>query len=780
MDFSNQFLVFDGAMGTMLQGVLQAGQAPETLNVTEPEAILAVHKQYVEAGADVVTTNTFGANRLKYHGEIPLEDVIRAGVRAAKQAGAKYVALDVGPTGALLEPLGDAKLSDVTAAFREQISIGVQAGADLILIETMTDLLEAKAALLAAKAVCDKPVFVTMSFQENGRTFLGADAASAALTLSSLGASAVGLNCSLGPEELLPAVETFLRFAAVPVMVQPNAGLPVMRDGETVYNVTPDDFADSVEKMMRLGVRIVGGCCGTSPDYIRKLRTLADSLTPTALAPFHGAAVCSASKCVLLDERTTVIGERINPTGKKKLKDALRTGDDDYIIREALSQKDAGAQILDVNAGLPDIDEAAVLSHLVDELQTVTDLPLQIDSSDPVAVEAAVARYRGKPIVNSVNGKKESLAAILPIVKRYGAAVVGLTLDENGIPATAEERFSIAEKILNTALQYGIPREDVYIDCLVLTASTNQDMVMETVRAVRMVKEKLGLKTVLGVSNVSFGLPARELVNRTFLAAALGAGLDLPILNPCSKAYMDTVDAFRVLHGEDRESKQFIANHQEQPTVQPAADTADMASMVLSGQKSGVRALVCEMLKSVQPLDIIQKHLIPALDTVGAKFEKGEFFLPQLIASAQAAKEGFDEIAAQSSGEQTVGDKILLATVEGDIHDIGKNIVAMLLGNYGYTVVDLGKDVPPEQIVRTAKEQDIRLVGLSALMTTTVPNMEKTIRLLRKETTCAIMVGGAVLTQADADRIGADFYAKDAAESARIAEKVFKGDKSCS
>ena len=418
-----------------------------------------------------------------------------------------------------------------------------------------------------------------------------------------------------------------------------------------------------------------------------------------------------------------------------------------------------------------------MLSHLVDELQTVTDLPLQIDSSDPAAVEAAVLRYRGKPIINSVNGKEDNMAAILPLVKKYGTAVVGLTLDESGIPATAEARFAVAEKIVNRAAGYGIPRQDVFIDCLVLTASTNQDMVMETVRAVRMVKERLGCKTVLGVSNVSFGLPERELVNRTFLAAALGAGLDLPILNPCSKAYMDTVDAFRVLHGEDRESKQFIANHHQQSAVPQTACVTDISTLILNGQKAGVRTQVRKLLRDTPPLDIIQKHLIPALDIVGEKFESGVFFLPQLIASAEAAKEGFDEIAAQAGDDKPEGEKILLATVEGDIHDIGKNIVAMLLGNYGYTVVDLGKDVPPERIVQTVQAQNIRLVGLSALMTTTVPSMQKTIEDLRRQTSCVIMVGGAVLTQADADRIGADYYARDAAEAARIAEKVFKGEK---
>lgn len=775
MDIRHSFLIFDGAMGTMLQGVLPVGASPETLNVTEPDKVLSVHRKYVEAGADVITANTFGANRMKYHGEPSLQEVIEAGIRVAKASGASYVALDVGPTGALLEPLGDAKIEDVIDVFKEQISIGVNAGADIILIETMTDLLEAKAALLAAKEVCDKPVFVTMSFQENGRTFLGVDPASAAVTLCALGADAVGVNCSLGPAELLPVVETFLNYSSVPIMVQPNAGLPVMQDGKTVYTVTPDDFAECVNRMFDIGVTIAGGCCGTSPDYIRAVRKKADSRAVHAVEPFCGTAVSSASRCIVLDGKTTVIGERINPTGKKKLKEALRSGDYDYVLREALSQRDAGADILDVNAGLPDIDETKVLSLLVDEIQSVTDLPLQIDSSDPKAVEAAVLRYRGKPIINSVNGKAENMKEILPIVQKYGAAVVGLTLDENGIPEKAEERFAIAEKILNTALSYGIPKENVFIDCLVLTASTNQQMVLETTKAVHMVKEKLGLKTVLGVSNVSFGLPSRELVNRTFLSVALGAGLDLPILNPLSEAYMDTIDAFRVLRGEDAEAKKYIEAHANVAQEQPTGKTqSDIGTLVLNGQKAGVREAVREMLKTVSPLEIINAHLVPALDVVGEKFEKGVFFLPQLISSAQAAKEGFDEIASAGSFDAKQGEKILLATVQGDIHDIGKNIVKMLLQNYGYTVIDLGKDVPPETIVDVAISENIRLVGLSALMTTTVPSMEKTIALLREKADCVVMVGGAVLTQWDADRIGADFYAKDATESARIAAKVFE------
>ena len=774
IDLTRSFLLLDGAMGTMMHDLLQGGVLPETLNLTRPDAVLAIHKAYVDAGSDVVSANTFGANRLRYAGDAPLRDVIESAVRIAKQSGAKYVGLDVGSTGRMLEPLGGCSVEEAIDAFREQIAIGVEAGADIILIETMTDLLEAKAALLAAKEVCDKPVFVTMSFEANGRTFLGADAASAAVTLSDLGADAVGVNCSLGPDMLLPVVQTFLQYASVPVLVQPNAGLPVTRDGKLYYDVKPEAFAKSVAQMLDMGVTAVGGCCGTTPDYIRLLRQELDRRTPKARTQFAGTAVSSASKCIVLDGRTTVIGERINPTGKKKLKEALRAGDFEYVTREALAQKEAGAEVLDVNAGLPDIDEAATLSRMIDEVQTVTDLPLQIDSADPEAVERAVRRYRGKPIINSVNGKKENLAAVLPIVKKYGAAVVGLTLDEDGIPETAEGRFAIAQKIVRAAEAAGIPRKNIFIDCLVLTASTNQRMVMETIRAVEMVKTRLGCKTVLGVSNVSFGLPSRELLNRTFLAAALGAGLDLPILNPLSKAYMDTVDAYRVLHGEDAQAASFIASHTDAPAAAPETKQSDLRTLILQGQKGGVREQVRALLREISPLEIIGGHLIPALDEVGEKFEKGIFFLPQLIASAAAAKEGFDELAACSTEGQTQGEKILLATVEGDIHDIGKNIVKMLLQNYGYDVIDMGKDVPPEAILDAAKREHIRLVGLSALMTTTVPNMQRTIEVLRRETDCRVMVGGAVLTQADADRIGADYYAKDAAEAAKIAAEVFQ------
>ena len=773
MDLNGSFLLLDGALGTMVQDILPVGTAPETLNITSPDKVLEIHRAYVRAGACAVTTNTFGANRLKYRGSHPLRDVIESGVRLAKQSGAKYTLLDVGPTGSLLQPLGTLTVEEAIDAFREQITIGVEAGADVVLIETMTDLLEAKAAVLAAKEVCDKPIFVSMSFQENGRTFLGVDAASAAVTLSSLGATAVGMNCSLGPRELLGTVRTFLQYASVPVFVQPNAGLPVIRNGETVYTVSPDEFADAVSQMLDMGVTIVGGCCGTTPDYIRALRRVADKRTPTPAQPFTGAAVSSASRCVTLDGRTTVIGERINPTGKKKLQAALRAMDVEYVLSEAIAQKNAGADVLDVNAGLPDIDEAAVLSGLVDEIQTVSDLPLQIDSADPDALERAVRRYRGKPIINSVSGKAESLERVLPIVKKYGAAVVGLTLDENGIAPTAEARFAVAEKIVRAAERMGISRRDVFIDCLVLTASTNQDSVMETLRVVRMVKEKLGCKTVLGVSNISFGLPSREQVNRVFLAAALAAGLDMPILNPASDANMDTVRAFRVLHGEDAGAKDYIARYADASPVVPVQKTDDVRALILNGQKGGVREAVRLLLQDQTAEQVINGTLIPTLDEVGERFERGEFFLPQLLGAAQAAKEGFDEIAAQNEGASPQGEKIILATVQGDIHDIGKNIVKMLLQNYGYDVIDLGKDVPPETVVAETKARNVKLVGLCALMTTTVPSMERTIKLLRAQTDCEIMVGGAVVTQADADRIGADYYGKDAAEAARIAEKVF-------
>ena len=782
------FLLFDGAMGTMLQRRgLAAGELPERLNLTAPEVVREIHAEYVRAGADVITANTFGANGRKFERE-ELREIIAAGVRLAREAGAKYVALDVGPTGALLEPLGTMPFERAYELFSEVVTLGAEAGADCVLIETMADLYEARAAVLAAKESCELPVLCTMTFSDGGRTFLGADPETAARTLDALGVDALGLNCSLGPRELLPLVREMAEATGRPLLVQANAGLPEIEDGETVFRVTAEEYAAAAEEMLELGVTLLGGCCGTTPEFIERLRALMDGRRPVERAVRREFAVTSGQRTVRLSGGVAVIGERINPTGKKKLKEALRSGDFAYLVGEALDQQEAGADLLDVNCGLPELDEAAVLSRAVREIQGVSPLPLQIDSSDPAAVEAAVRIYNGKPMINSVNGKEESLEAILPIVKKYGAAVVGLTLDEDGIPDTAEGRFAVAEKIVSRAETLGIPREDIAIDCLVLTASTNQEMVRETLRAVTMVKERLGVVTVLGVSNVSFGLPCRELLNSAFLAAAFGAGLDLPILNPLSSAYMQVVDCFRVLNGQDRGSERYIGKYAgatapgavtraEAPAARAETEEGDIRAIILGGRKEQAEAATRALLERHTPMEVINDYFIPALDIVGEKFEKGEFFLPQLMASAETVKLGFDllregSVAAEGPGKG----KILLATVKGDIHDIGKNIVKMLLQNYGYEIVDLGRDVDPALVVEETLRQGIKLVGLSALMTTTVKYMGDTIRALREAgADCKIMVGGAVLSPEYAELVGADYYAKDAAESARIAAEVLGG-----
>lgn len=780
---NNGFLLFDGAMGTELQKRgLKPGGLPELLNLTDGAAVRAVHEAYVKAGADIITANTFGANRHKLAEAASVRDVVFAAVKLAKEAGAKYTALDMGPTGAMLRPLGDMSFDEIYDIFAETAIVGREAGADLVVIETMSDLLEAKAALLAVKENTDLPAYVTMTFASDGRTFLGTSPREAAITLSSLGADAVGINCSLGPKELLPIVEEMLRWSSVPVLVQPNAGLPRIVDGEARYDVGAEEFASLVGGMLDMGVNIAGGCCGTTPEHIAALRREMQRRTPVKREISRVTSFTSSGRTVILNgKNTAVIGERINPTGKKKLKEALRTENYDYILNEAISQSEAGAQILDVNAGLPEIDEPAVLEKLVTEIQAVSRLPLQIDSSDPEAVERAVRVYAGKPIINSVNGKEESLRDILPIVKKYGTAVVALTLDENGIPDRAEDRLRIAEKIVKRAESMGIPREDVLVDCLVMTASANQKIVMETVKAVRLVKEKLGVKTVLGVSNVSFGLPDRETVNSVYLAAALGAGLDMPILNPLSRKYMDVISAYRVLSGEDDGAKNYIASHSSQETVtEPVSGDAaetDITQMILSGRKLLIEDAVREKLKNESPMEVINGRLIPAINEAGERFEKGEFFLPQLMASAETVKLAFEVVKnASDPGAVTPKGQVLLATVKGDIHDIGKNIVKMLLGNYGYDVVDMGRDVKPEDIVKETIGRNIKLVGLSALMTTTVKSMEETIKALRDAgAECKIMVGGAVLTEEYAEMVGADFYACDAAESARIAEKILGG-----
>lgn len=773
---SDRFYITDGAMGTALQKAgLKTGALPESFNTQNPDAVLKIHKSYVEAGANIISTNTFGANRLKMGDDESVRLAVTNAVKIAKQSGAELVALDIGPTGALLEPIGSLTFDEAYDVFAQQVKIGAEAGADLVIVETMSDLLEIKAAVLAVKENSALPVIATMTFDADGRTFLGTDPVTAAVSLSSFGVDALGVNCSLGPDELLPVVEKILEYSRVPVAVQPNAGLPTIENGETVYKVTPENFARSCEKMIDKGVQIIGGCCGTTPEHIKALSDMLKSKTPVKREIKSYTAFTSGRKTVILNgENSAIIGERINPTGKKKLKEALRNKDYDYVINEAVSQQESGADVLDVNAGLPEIDEAETLKQLIKEIQAVSSLPLQIDSSDPVAVEQAVRIYNGKPIINSVNGSKESMDAILPIVKKYGAAVVALTLDENGIPLTAEERLSVAKKIVNEAEKYGISKDDVLVDCLVLTVSTNQSMVKETIKAVSLVKKELGVKTVLGVSNVSFGMPNREAINAAFLAEAFGAGLDMPILNPLSAKYREVIAAHKVINNEDISGESFIAQFGNvQAASVSTATELDLKSIIISGRKALAANATSELLKTENPIDIINNHFIPALDTVGEQFEKGTLFLPQLMASAQAVKNGFDTIKAFMGETAPTKEKIVLATVKGDIHDIGKNIVKMLLENYGYNVIDLGKDVEPQAVVETVIKEDIKLVGLSALMTTTVKSMADTISALKEAgADCKVMVGGAVLNREYAQMVGADFYVSDATESAKVAAQI--------
>ena len=791
-------LLLDGGMGTMLQKAgLKAGDLPELLNFTDPDEIRAVHRAYVEAGSEVVTANTFGANRLKLEGKAAVADVFAAAVRCAREAGARWVAADIGPLGALLRPMGTLTFDEAYDLFAEEARAAVAAGADLFIIETMTDLLEIKAAVLACRENSDLPVFATMTFEADGRTFLGTSPEIAAVTLDALGADAVGINCSLGPADLRPFAQRMLGVTAKPVLVQANAGLPRVEDGKTVYDIHPEEYAEAVAGMVDDGVGIVGGCCGTDPDYIRLLAGIVRDRAPEPRTIEPALTVTSAQSLVSLPiagHKIAVIGERINPTGKKRLQQALREGDYDYLVSQGISQQEQGADILDVNVGLPEIDEVAAIQEAVERLSGATLLPLQIDSTNPEALEAAVRRYPGKPIINSVNGKRENMGAVLPIVARYGADVVALTLDEDGIPETAEKRFAIARRIVDEAGRYGIEPSRILVDCLAMTASTNQAQVLEILRAIQLVKGRLGVRCALGVSNVSFGLPQRPLLNSTFLAAAFGAGLDAPIMNPGSGRYMDVVRSYRVLNGEDAGAEAYIAHYAgwEDPykgarggAPSPAAGAAapeggeeeadPIRRIVISGRKGEVAAATREMLSAMGPMELINGHFIPALDEVGDRFDKGEFFLPQLMASAEAARVGFDTIKElMPASEIAEKGSICVATVKGDIHDIGKNIVKMLLDNYGYTVFDLGRDVDPREILKTVRERGIRLVGLSALMTTTVKNMEETIELLHREVPgVKILVGGAVLTPEYAKQIGADYYAKDAAESARIAEEVF-------
>ncbi len=782
LQLQDRFLLLDGGMGTQLQAKgLPLGGVPELWNIERPADITAVHRAYVEAGSQVVYTNTFGCNRLKMERTgHTVKELIEAAVACARAAGPEYVALDIGPIGHMLEPTGTLRFEEAYDIFREQIEAGQDA--DLIVFETMSDLLEVRAGLLAAREHGGgRPVLVTMSFEENGRTFIGCSVASMALTLEGLGADAIGVNCSLGPEELVPIVQELCRWTTLPVIVKPNAGLP---DPVTnTYHFTPERFGACIRPFVEMGAVVFGGCCGTTPDHIRALRDTLAEMTPVPRETHIPSAVCSAGKVVTITE-PRIIGERINPTGKKRFKQALLEHDIDYILNQAIQQIDAGADILDVNVGLPAIDEAEMMQSAVKAIQSITDTPLQLDTTDPVALEAGLRIYNGKPIVNSVNGEEESLATVLPLVKKYGAAVVGLTLDKGGIPKTADGRFAIAKRILDRALSLGIRREDVFIDCLTLTASAEQEGVMETLRAVTRVKQELGLHTVLGVSNISFGLPNRELVTQHFLTMALYAGLDLPIINPNVGAMTASVRTYKLLANIDRNAVDFIA-HYGGDAAAPAAPAAAAASGPLelgaaigAGLKREAGSLTRALLETTDPMTIVNEQLIPALDRAGAEFEKGKIFLPQLISAASAAQGAFEEIKAhlaKNSADSVDRGTIVLATVKGDIHDIGKNIVKILLENYGYRVIDLGKDVPYETVVAAAEKYHAPLVGLSALMTTTLPSMEGTIKLLRERCPwCQTVVGGAVLTPDYAAQIGADYYAKDAKETVDIAKRVFQ------
>ena len=780
--FQHGILMLDGAMGTVLQqrGLPPGGQ-PELLNLTEPALLASVYREYVDAGSRVVYANTFGANGLKLaKSGHSVTEVVRAAVTVAKEAVAgtgTLVALDVGPLGELLEPMGTLTFERAYDLFREMMEAGAGAGADLIAIETMTDLYETKAALLAAKEAASLPVLVTMSFEADGRTFTGCTVASMARTLEGLGADAIGLNCSLGPDKLAPLLKELCEHTRLPVVAKPNAGLPDPVDGH--YDMGPEEFARALLPCVEAGVSIVGGCCGTSPDYIRALSAALAGKQPGQRRYRETGFVCSAVTPAPL-AGVRVIGERINPTGKKRFQQALLEEDLDYILDVAVQQEDAGADILDVNVGYPGVDEVTMLPKVIKKLQSAVSLPLQLDSSNPDALEAGLRVYNGKAAVNSVNGEPEVLDRVLPIVKKYGAAVVGLTLDKGGIPQTAEERVAIARRILNAALSYGIPKEDVWIDCLTLTVSAQQEQARETLKAVRMVREELGLQVVLGVSNISFGLPNRTLVTRNFLIQAMGAGLTLPIINPNQKEMMDAVATYKVLSGEDAGCRDYVARFAgETPAAKPAATgNSDMTldDAILRGLKADAGRLAAEALQTESELSLVENHLIPALDRVGEDYERGKVFLPQLLSAAQAAQAVFEVIRssiAAKGGAPVKKGKLVVATVQGDIHDIGKNIVKTVLENYGYEVLDLGRDVPPETVLNTVREQGVRLVGLSALMTTTLPAMEKTVRLLGTlKQPPVVFVGGAVVTPEYAAQVGADHYAADARQSVEIARKV--------
>lgn len=759
---------FDGGMGSMLN--LRPGELPEKLNISDPDRVYRVHKAYADAGADIITANTFGANRLKYDN---CDELVRAGVALAKKTG-KKVALDLGPTGKLLKPMGDLDFEECVSIYADVVNAGKN-DADIVLIETMGDTYEIKAAMLAAKENCDLPIFVSMIFDEKGRLLTGAAVKTACAVVEGLGADVIGFNCGLGPKQMIPLVEELEKYTSTPIMVNPNAGLPESVNGETVYNVDPDEFSDLMAQIADLGVSYLGGCCGTTPAHIKALIEKTKNIPDIPPSKKNFTFVTSYSQSVELGEKSAVIGERINPTGKKLLKQALRDRDMDYILREGISQKDCGAHILDVNVGLPEIDEVEMLKSAVYELQSVLPTPLQLDSSDAVAMEQALRIYNGKPLINSTNGKEKSMHEIFPLAKKYGGVVVCLCLDENGIPETADGRIKVAQKIINTAAEYGIDKKDLIVDALAMTISTDTQNAIETLKAVDYIKHTLGVNTVLGVSNISFGLPNREAVNTAFYTLCLKAGLSAGIINPKSQSMMNAYYSYNALAGLDENCTEYI---ESAVVIDVVADASNITLLdaIVKGMKEESAKCAKELLKTQNSLDIINEYIIPALDKVGDGFEKNKIFLPQLLMSADSAKAAFDEIKAHmivNGNSQVKGEKIIIATVEGDIHDIGKNIVKVLLANYGFDVVDLGKDVKCETVLDETIKNDAKLVGLSALMTTTVPNMEKTIKLIHENTDAKVFVGGAVLTKDYAKMINADWYAKDAMESVRIAQEFF-------
>lgn len=781
---NNEFIFFDGGMGSLLQkSGLPNGELPERWNITNPEKIVDVHLSYLKAGSDIITTNTFGASPLKLvDTDLEVDTVVRCAINNVEKAinlygvdrDEKYIAIDIGPTGKLLKPLGDLDFEDAVNNFKSVISCGEKYGADLVLIETMSDIYEAKAAIIAAKECCELPIFVSVTFDENGKLMTGADVVTVVTVLEGLGVDAIGINCGLGPKQVKPLLAEMLKYSSTPIFLQPNAGLPRCDECGTLYDISEDEFSEYMAEFAEMGAVVFGGCCGTTPSYIEKTKKKITGKGLKKITKKYYTSVSSYEKTVIFNESPILIGERINPTGKKLMKAALFENNIDYILSEAIRQQEKNVHILDVNVGLPGIDEPVVMEKVIKEIQGITSLPLQIDTSDPKAMERALRIYRGKPLINSVNGKIESMESIFPLVKKYGGTIIGLTLDDKGIPNNVDGRLEIAERIFSEAKKYGIDEKDIIIDPLALTISTDKNSALVTLEVVERLK-KMGRITSLGVSNISFGLPSRDIINSTFFALALEKGLSAAIMNPFSDRMMEVYHSFIALHGFDENFENYINNFNITTNTETKSNIIDdtLENAIKNGLSEKAAKLTFELLKSNDKLKIVNEMIIPALDEVGKGFEEKTIFLPRLLMSAEAAKSAFEEIKRSMNDPMNQnGEKIIIATVKGDIHDIGKNIVKSLLMNYGFEIIDLGKDVPPENIYNTVIEHNAKLVCLSALMTTTVGAMEETIQML-KGVDCKVMVGGAVVTSEYAESIGADFYAKDAMEAVRIAEELF-------